>query len=335
MPLHPREASDLCADYPVVAVLGAAFERHLLASLLSAGPLTPESAAALSGSPLNATRQILDSLVEVGVVKVRQGSYDLTVTWRRALSTDHDRLSASLTRLREDMQRWMRLGEDGELAVQGESKEERMFRTGEGLERYLMSVQQFNQPMIEALAGQLRELIQTERVDRLADVGGGHGGYVLRLLEDHEGLSGDIYDLPATVKIARSMVSAHPRAGALRFIEADARELSQMDVRPYRLVMTNDLLHSFNRQDKERVLDGCVHLLEPGGWLVCTKFAFSASAPQRDNALFSMKLFLNTNRQGYLESEQELEDMCRSRNLVRVRSFRVENKIGILLRRSD
>lgn len=330
MTMIPADVLKLCADHQATGALSSAFEHDVLRPLLGGRRLCAADIAKARDLPPIYVEQLLDCLVSLEVVDVQSDGYALTEGWRESLSNDHDRLRAAFGNLAVSVRRWFSLGPIHRGSASGESQEDEMFRTGHGLEAYLLGVRHFNETMSDKLAEVLEPFIRDAECRRVADVGGGHAAYTLKLLARHPQLCGDVLDLPSTLAVSRSLNKEHPQRDRLQFIETDARELIP-DEQPYDLVMVNDLLHSFGREDKEKIVRNVLGIVRPNGLLVFTKFAHEERSPTRDNAFFSLKLFANTNGTGFLESDEATLDILQRNGARLLQSFSCGNKSGFVL----
>lgn len=325
---RPAQVMDLWSDYEPAAVIGAAFECDLFRPLLPGRALEPAAIAAPLARPLRLVQELLDALVQLDALRTRQGRYRLAAPWAQWLQPDYDALrSRALGRLRP-MRRWLALaGTDAHASAP--DQEAAMFRTGEGLERYLRGVRAFNEPTVQAVAAALRGWLAGFAAPRVADLGGGHAAFVLALARQHPGLAGDVVDLPATIEVSQRMNRDEPLLPRLRFVPGDARQWSGPPA-AYDLVMVNDLLHSFDAAGKQQVLAQARRALRPGGRLLVSKFTRPRGGPRRDNALFSLKLYVNTDFSGYLEDDEDVAEMARALGLAPCGGFAVDNKSCLL-----
>ena len=328
--MTPSDVLKLCADHQAAGALSSAFEHDVLRPLLGGRRLGAAEIARVRNLPEVYVEQVLDCLVSLEVVDVQADGYALTQGWRESLANDHDRLRAAFGNLAVSVRRWFSLGPIHHGSASGESQEDEMFRTGNGLESYLLGVRHFNESMSDKVADVLEPFIRDAECRRVADIGGGHAAYTLKLLARHPQLRGDVLDLPGTLAVSRSLNKAHPQRDRLEFVDTDARELKPGEL-PYDLVMVNDLLHSFGREDKEKIVRNVLGIVRRGGLLVFTKFAHEERLPTRDNAFFSLKLFANTNGTGFLESDEATLDMLQRCGARLLQSFSCGNKSGFVL----
>ena len=58
-------------------------------------------------------------------------------------------------------------------------------------------------------AGPIVEVLDLSGVDRVADIGGGHGGLLAAILQAHPGMQGILFDLPETIIGAKKLLKSH------------------------------------------------------------------------------------------------------------------------------
>jgi AraC-like DNA-binding protein len=58
-------------------------------------------------------------------------------------------------------------------------------------------------------AGPILEALDLSGVDRVADIGGGHGGLLAAILQAHPGMQGILFDLPETIIGAKKFLKSH------------------------------------------------------------------------------------------------------------------------------
>jgi ubiquinone/menaquinone biosynthesis C-methylase UbiE len=100
----------------------------------------------------------------------------------------------------------------------------------------------------------------------LLDIAGGHGGFAMAMCAGHEHLRATVLDLPASVRVGRSIVAEEGFAGQVSFLEGNALESdlgSDWDV-----VSMFNLLHHLSPQAVLDLLGRARRALRPGGWLV-------------------------------------------------------------------
>lgn len=170
--------------------------------------------------------------------------------------------------------------------------------------------------MNRAFAAQIAErLCRGTAPARVLDLGGGDGDMAAALLARHPGLRVDILDLASG--FAPSAALARRVGARLGRITGDART-TRLPAR-YDLVIVNELLELFGADDKQAILAGAVAALAPGGRVAVVKFTLDRTRTRPPSgALFSLRMRLKTG-QGYLESDDEVEEFLRALGCTRTR----------------
>ncbi|QHL89877.1 methyltransferase [Sphingomonas changnyeongensis] len=169
--------------------------------------------------------------------------------------------------------------------------------------------------MNRAFAGQLVDrLCGCAAPARVLDLGGGDGDMAAALLARDPGLRVDILDLASG--FAPSAALARRVGARLGRITGDART-TRLPAR-YDLVIVNELLELFGAADKRAILGCGVAALAPGGRIAVVKFTLDRMRTDPPSgALFSLRMRLKTG-DGYLESDDEVEDMLRALGCARI-----------------
>ncbi|MDZ7711911.1 MAG: class I SAM-dependent methyltransferase [Rhodovibrio sp.] len=138
------------------------------------------------------------------------------------------------------------------------------------------------------------------------DVGGGEGYYAKRLCEETSLFRIDILDIPTGFSISEEINADRLAAGRVRHLSGDARELDADAA--YDVVLLNELLELFEREEKRSIFQRAAAAVRPGGWLVVTKFPLTrqGTGPGRF-PLFSVRMHMKFT-EGYLEADDDVID---------------------------
>jgi len=142
-------------------------------------------------------------------------------------------------------------------------------------------------------------VLRTERLIRaiglrgvktMLDLGGGPGTNALAMAK--EGVKATIFDLPATIKIAKRVASAEGVRG-IRFIEGDFHGDSIGS--GYDLILLSQIFHAFSAEENIALLRKCKAAINPGGRVAVQEFPINdaRTAPLR-SALFSVNMLVGT-----------------------------------------
>jgi 2-polyprenyl-3-methyl-5-hydroxy-6-metoxy-1,4-benzoquinol methylase len=123
----------------------------------------------------------------------------------------------------------------------------------------------------------------------------------------NEHLNITIMDLAPTIEYAKRDKELSSNT-AIKFEVGDARRLDK--VAEYDVIMINDLLHSFGRDDKRNIIVNASRALKENGVLCISKFSLSDRYTRGDenSYTFSLKMFLKS-EEGYLAKDSEIVHM--------------------------
>jgi SAM-dependent methyltransferase len=281
-------------------------------------PVSVEDVAVAVDLSTRAVRILVNCLCEMGILDIH-GDGRIASPLIRSLAAQ-DAQSGIMNYL-DELTEWMRLSEKIKKG-DSEPRENRTFSTEE-IEPYLDMVKLSNSSHAPIYLKVIAEKVGT--VDSVLDIGGGHGLYSELLLKEYPHAVATIMDLPAAIAYLAKRFPMNI-VDRLTLLEGDARET--VAGRDYDLVMINDMLHSYSHREKERIIANAVEALRPGGWLVCGKYYLDAEDIRSalNNHFFSLKMLLNTEG-GYLESNQEVEDLMRRHGLGRIETVYIPHDI--------
>jgi SAM-dependent methyltransferase len=141
----------------------------------------------------------------------------------------------------------------------------------------------------------------------IVDLGGGPGTYLVEFLRRWSKTRGAIYDLPATLKVARQLLSerepwALPRID-LREVDYNTSELPG----PVDVIFMSNIIHSENESTNAALISKCFRALSPHGMVVIKDHIMDADliAPPA-GAVFALYLLLTTRGRDY--SFEEITD---------------------------
>ncbi len=299
--LEPEEALGLMSQHPIASLLNSSFHTGLIEALRGS-PIAPTRFAEERTLRKKTVELLLHCLQHLGIVSSTDAGFVLTSEWKTTFDAHYDVFEKEAFYGK----RW----DDVHRIVAGiearRSFEDDLFGKGEGLADYLVRVKIANEPHAVALMEKLDPIVKEKGLGQLLDVGGGHALYSETMLRRHPNMNAAVCDLPLTVQISKEMNRDSPVGDRLRFIEGDARALPELPFTPD-LVFVNDLLHSFDFEEKRKVAKSVVAKLAPGGVLAVTKVRYSPVKGDVASAFFSMRLNLHSEGRGYLETDEECE----------------------------
>jgi O-methyltransferase domain len=104
------------------------------------------------------------------------------------------------------------------------------------------------------------------RHERMLDIGGNSGEFVLRVCKKHPHLRGTVFDLPVVCDVGQSHVAQEPEAPRIDFIKGSAL----VDPLPagFDLITFKSILHDWSNVDAARMLRRASQALEAGGTIL-------------------------------------------------------------------
>jgi SAM-dependent methyltransferase len=134
----------------------------------------------------------------------------------------------------------------------------------------------------------------------IVDLGGGPGTYLVEFLRRWPQARGAIYDLPATLEVARRMLEAREPAVLPRI---DLREVDyHRDALPgpVDVIFLSNIIHSENEAANQALIEKCCGALRPGGLLVIKDHIMDdALVEPAAGAVFALYLLLTTHGRDY------------------------------------
>ena len=191
---------------------------------------------------------------------------------------------------------------------------------------YLDFVGEFNRPYIEMVTERLEKHFESAKT--VLDIGGGHGFYTQKALENHPHLEGHLFDLPHAISYAKKLHEGKDYFSRLHLLKGDSREAHFE--KKFDIIMINDLLHYFTKEEKKNVLKNAFDALNEDGVLALTKFSFNEDLTPESSVFFSIKNFLLTGA-GYLGTDESLEETLEELGMKITKEKMDDNKTLYLL----
>lgn len=311
----------LCGAFRSPALLFAAFDLEVFEHVTEEGKTAPALARKLDIPSIN-LRQLLNGLVALNLLVLRGNRYFVPSPLTRFLLRGNPEYLGEFTRsAKRENQHWLHAseiirGDYGGPPFEGETLDASIVAST------LTNVEISNRVSANSMWPKLESLLPT--LKQVIDVGGGHGYYSELLLERAPKARVTIYDLPAVVEYCKVRQASNSNFSRMRFVAGDALDLDYDQ--KYDLVLMNDLLVYFSRDEKLEVLRRARRALRIGGTLAVVKQKLSKNGcTPRRWALFSLRIFITTGK-GYLERDSELIDMTKAAGFDDVRAISLEDE---------
>jgi SAM-dependent methyltransferase len=138
------------------------------------------------------------------------------------------------------------------------------------------------------------------RAQLIADLGGGPGTYLIEFLRQWPNLRGILFDLPATLEVAREMVESQANEVQDR-LSLNELDYSHSEIPgPLDVIFMSNIIHSEDEAENATLVAKCYRALASGGLLVIKDHIMERglTAPAA-GAVFSLYLLLTTRGRDY------------------------------------
>lgn len=240
---------------------------------------TAAELAASLGTDLRATIIILDALTALQLLKKRGSSYRNAPLATRFLVTGTPHYQGDILRHADSLWKsWSQL--DTVLATG---------RPADSPHDHLSFIKGMHN-IASLTAPAVIKAIGMKGVNKALDLGGGPGTYAMEMAR--KGATVTIFDLPATIAIARKMVKEQGVAG-VSFKPGDV--LTDSLGKGYDLVLVSQFIHAFSPEETALILAKACKALNPGGRIAVQEFPLDDShAAPPQGALFSVNMLVQT-----------------------------------------
>ncbi|MFJ2648005.1 methyltransferase [Streptomyces sp. NPDC087420] len=129
---------------------------------------------------------------------------------------------------------------------------------------------------------------------RLLDVGGGSGAFVIELCRRHPHLTATLYDLPHVCALAQDRIASAGLAERVRITPGDFRREAELPG-GHDLIVLSMILHDWDERDGRALVRKCHDALAPGGvLLVCELLVDAGRTGPLDAALMGVNMLVET-----------------------------------------
>lgn len=144
------------------------------------------------------------------------------------------------------------------------------------------------------------ENLDLHEVATIADLGGGPGSYMAAMLKRHPVLRASIWDLPATLEVARGVLAereplVHDRIEMIR-VDYLHDELPG----PTDAIFMSNVIHSEDEETNAALMKKCFDAINPGGMLIVKDHVMNRELTEpAAGAVFALYLLLTTRGRDY------------------------------------
>lgn len=261
----------------------------------------PASAADLArilGADPRAGEILANAIAALGLLELKEGRYQLEATARRFLvkaSPEYlgglilfDEAIFPLWSSLEDAVRSGRPARTPDMFQGDPAETERFIRAMDSLVRARGDAQW------------VAEHLDLHGARTIADLGGGPGTYLAALLRKYPAASGEIWDLKATLEVARKILAEREAETAKRITLRTVDYLTDELPGPVDAIFVSNIVHSETAQASSELMRKCFRSLARGGTIVIKDHVMNRELTSpRTGAIFSLYLLLATRGRDY------------------------------------
>lgn len=259
-----RLMSYITGHWVAAAVYAAA--RLGLADQLRDGPRSSDAVAAAVGGDASAVYRLMRALATLGVFRETSSRTFALTDVGQLLRADHPESMRSMALFQGAPPHWRGWGNFLHSVRTGESAFAAVH--GQGFFDYCQTDPEFSAAFNGAMTGMSAMAAQAvvkaydfSGVNRLVDVGGGHGYLLTRILQATPGLRGCVFDLPHVVAGARDVIAA---AGVQDRCETAGGSFFE-SVPPADAYISKHIIHDWDDEHSINILRTMRASLAPGG----------------------------------------------------------------------
>ena len=219
------------------------------------------------GTAPAATRKLLDALVGIGYLRVRDGRYSLAPVALRWLLKDSPRsLHDAILMQFVDEQFIAQMETFVQTGTPVEIHEHMTPETWDIYQRGMRSGARLTTPEVAL------RLPMPRHARTMLDIGGSHGYYSVALCRRYPDLRATVLDLPEAVEAAAPLL-AREGMGDRVVHWADSALTADLGSERYDLILIANLVHHFTEAQNRDLVRRCARALRPGGRLVIGEVA--------------------------------------------------------------
>lgn len=297
-------------DWETIAgIYGGFAEARILHEAVLAGvfdladePRTASEVAAEAGLDPGACRLLLDALAGMELLDKDGDAYVNAEGVTRYLAGGGERTQVPIIRF--NARQWDHWGRLGEALRTGDPvRPPDMYQDDpELLSDFIRGMESI--AVGRGDAPRLPEVLDLEGCDSMLDIGGGPGTYCRFFLQDHPDLAATLFDLPATLEVAREMIAGWP---------ADVRDRIELVAGDYHedplpgthdLVWVSNIVHSETEKANRALMEEVHAATAPGGRVVVKDHILDETRTRpRHGATFAIVMLLFTGGRCYTFEE--------------------------------
>jgi SAM-dependent methyltransferase len=260
---------------------------------LAPAPLDEAALARAMKTAPRATTLLGNALTALGLLHKSEGRFALTDSARRYLLRDSSEYLGGMILFDGALwDEWGRL--EDSIRTGNPARTPDMFQsTSEDAARFIRAMDSLVRARGDA--NWVAENLDLREVHAVADLGGGPGTYVAAMLKRWPHLRASIWDLPATLAVAREVLAEREPAvhDRIELVTADYRK-DQLPRGADAIFMSN-IIHSEDEVTNAALMKKCFAALNPGGMLIVKDHVMNRDLTEpAAGAVFALYLLLTT-----------------------------------------
>ncbi len=266
--------------------------------ILEPSPLDDAALAAAISANRRATALIANAMVALGLLAKRANRYALTDTSRRYLLRSSAEYLGGLILFDEAIfGTWTHLEQT--IRTGAPARPTDMFQgRPEETERFIRAMDSLTRARGDPTY--VADRLDLSRVSMIADIGGGPGTYAAAMLRRWPHLRAAIYDLPATLEVARTILAEREPAVLARIDLVRVDYLYDEIPGPCGALFMSNIIHNEDETANAQLVRKCFRALESGGMMIIKDHIMNADLTEpRPGAIFALYLLLATRGRDY------------------------------------
>jgi len=260
---------------------------------LSRSPLNEESLARAIRADARATGLLANALAALGLLNKSEGRFTLTDESRRYLTQDSGEYLGGMILFDAALwDEWSRL--EDSIRTGKPARTPDMFQSAPGdTARFIRAMDSLVRARGDALW--VAENLDLRGVASIADLGGGPGTYVAAMLKQWPHLRASIWDLPATLSVAREMLAEREPTVHDRIELVSVDYLKDQLPQGADAIFMSNIIHSEAERTNAALMKKCFDALNPGGILIIKDHIMNRELTHpAAGAVFALYLLLTT-----------------------------------------
>ncbi len=300
--LNPMAVMEISSAYWKAFVMHVANALDVF-SVLGDGALTAEELAEKCGADKRGLEMILIALVPLGFLQKSGEKFSNTPLSKTFLVKGSPRYQGGIVSMFESwVGAWSKLKD---AVVNGEPVVEKQHEHGDEETRtYIMGMLYRGIPQADLLA----EEVDLSGKKRMLDVGGGPGIFTIKMCQKYRGLTGDVFDLPQTLRVTKDIIRDFHAENLVGTVEGSY--LEDAFGSGYDVVLLSSMINQEGPDVIKNIIQKSFDAMESGGTILIQEQFLNT---EKDGPLLPVLIGLNQlvhTPAGRAYSAKEVADMA-------------------------